>query len=428
MAGPTQPDDATDATMSSAELAAEVGVDPAVVDALVAAGALRQVAPGRHERADIPRLMVVRRLDEAGIPVDVVTSAIETRFSSLDFIGRYFMDPGPMSDRTYGAFTTSLGAQAPLLPAIYAAFGLPEPDPALPIRRSDEAIVTSFLDAWAPTGSDPEPYVRAARLAGEGVRRVIDGWTELWGEAVVAPLERRGVEPTEQLELVGEPSTKLGTLAPALLVWLEQRHLEHRISAMNIDAFEAALAEREGRAPPSATPIAIAFVDLAGYTSMTDRAGDEMAVRSAARLQELSDAVARRHDGRVVKLLGDGAMLRMPDIARGLPAVLELVEAIAGADLPPAHAGIEAGRVVDRDGDVYGRTVNLAARIADRANAGDVLLGPGAAAAWHAVAGIELRPLPPVELKGIEAPVSLWRVERVVGEPTVSRRAAPPRS
>jgi class 3 adenylate cyclase len=211
-------------------------------------------------------------------------------------------------------------------------------------------------------------------------------------------------------------------------VWLEQRHLEHRISAMNIDAFEAALAEREGREPPSATPIAIAFVDLAGYTSMTDRAGDEMAVRSAARLQELSDAIARRHGGRVVKLLGDGAMLRMPDMAHALPAVLELVEAIGGADLPPAHAGIEAGRVVDRDGDVYGRTVNLAARIADRATAGDVLLGPGAAAAWHAAEGIELRPLPPVELKGIEAPVPLWRAERVVGTPALSRRAAPPRS
>lgn len=400
------------ATLSSAELAGEVGVDVEVVEALVGSGSLRQVAPGRHERADIARLMVVRRLNEAGIPLDVVTSAIETRFSSLDFIGRYFLDPGPKSDRTYAEFAASLGAPAGLLAAVYAAFGLPEPDPALPIRRSDEAIVASFLDAWAPTGSDPEPYVRAARLAGEGVRRMVDGWTELWGEAVVAPLERRGVHATEQLELVGEPSTKLGPLAPALLVWLEQRHLEHRISAMNIDAFEAAIANREGREPASATPVAVAFVDLSGYTSMTDRVGDELAVRSATRLQELADATARRHDGRVVKLLGDGAMLRLPTIDRALPAVLELVDAIAASELPPAHAGIEAGRVIDRDGDVYGRTVNLASRIADHARAGEVLVGPGAAAAWSEGERISLVAVPPATLKGIDDPIPLWRVER----------------
>jgi class 3 adenylate cyclase len=400
-------------TLSSAELAAEVGVEVAVVEALVASGAIRQVAPGRHERADIARLAVVRRLDEAGIPLEVVTSAIETRFSTLDFIGRYFMDPGPLSTRTYGEFAASLGEQASVLPAVYAAFGLPEPHVTKPIRTSEERIIVRFLEAWAPAGSAAGPYVRAARLAGEGVRRMIDGWTELWGEAVVEPLRRAGMGPTEELERVGEPSTRLGTLAPELLVWLEQRHLEHRISAMNIDAFEAAIAQREGRDPPSATPVAVAFVDLSGYTSLTDKAGDELAVRSAARLQELADAAARRHDGRVVKLLGDGAMLRIPNVGRALTAVLELVDAIGASELPPAHAGLEAGRVIDRDGDVYGRTVNLASRIAGQAKAGEVLVGPGAAGALSEDGRFALRPLAPANLRGIEAPVPIWRAERL---------------
>jgi class 3 adenylate cyclase len=408
----TGSDTGRDATLSSIELASEVGVEVAVVESLVASGALRQVEPGRHERADIARLAVVRRLDEAGIPLDVVTSAIETRFSTLDFIGRYFLDPGPLSTRTYGEFAASLGPQAGLLPAVYAAFGLPEPHRTKPIRTSEERIIIRFLEAWAPAGSDVGPYVRAARLAGEGVRRMIDGWTELWGEAVVEPLRRAGMGPTEELEHVGEPSTRLGTLAPDLLVWLEQRHLEHRISAMNVDAFEAAIAKSEGREPPSATPVVVAFVDLSGYTAMTDRAGDELAVRSAARLQELADDVARRHGGRVVKLLGDGAMLRLADVASGLPAVVELVEAIGASELPPAHAGIEAGRVIDRDGDVYGRTVNLAARIAAHAQAGEVLVGPGVAAAWAGDGRIALVERPAATLKGFDDPVPVWRAQR----------------
>ena len=94
----------------------------------------------------------------------------------------------------------------------------------------------------------------------------------------------------------------------------------------------------------------------------------------ALRLGELSTGVADRHDGRLVKLLGDGALLWFRTASSAVGACLELLDAIPAAGLPTGHAGIDAGPVVSRDGDVYGRTVNSASRLSDLAGPDEVLL------------------------------------------------------
>lgn len=96
-------------------------------------------------------------------------------------------------------------------------------------------------------------------------------------------------------------------------------------------------------------------------------------------------------------------------------ATLALVDAVAGAgDIPPAHAGIAAGRVVVRDGDVFGQTVNLAARIANQAGPGDVVVEEGVVVALpRGTASFE--PIGRVELKGFPAPIALWRASRLPG-------------
>jgi class 3 adenylate cyclase len=76
----------------------------------------------------------------------------------------------------------------------------------------------------------------------------------------------------------------------------------------------------------------------------------------------------------VVKLLGDGAMLHFDDAPSAVRGALTLVQSIATSDLPPAHAGVHAGPVIERDGDYFGRTVNVAARVSAFATAGEVLV------------------------------------------------------
>jgi adenylate cyclase len=93
----------------------------------------------------------------------------------------------------------------------------------------------------------------------------------------------------------------------------------------------------------------------------------------------------------------------------GMMAALEMVGAAPGAGLPPTHIGIHAGPIVSQDGDVFGRTVNIAARIAARAGAGEVLTSTETV---ELVEDVRLRfvRVGPVSLKGIARPVTLYRV------------------
>lgn len=102
--------------------------------------------------------------------------------------------------------------------------------------------------------------------------------------------------------------------------------------------------------------------------------GDDVAAAAATKLAEVADAGARASGGRVVKLLGDGVLLRFDSAVAAIGAVLALVAEVPRAGLPAAHAGVAAGRVVVRDGDVFGRTVNLASRVAAHAGPGQVVV------------------------------------------------------
>ena len=159
-----------------------------------------------------------------------------------------------------------------------------------------------------------------------------------------------------------------------LLPWLLNRHSEDEVFRRIVAYIEARAAEAGRVAVRDAVEPAIAFVDLAGYTQFTEAAGDQEAAVLAARLQDLAMSAARTHQGRVVKLLGDGVMLRFGSPVEAVRGVLGLMHAIDAAGLPPAHAGVTSGPVVVRDADVYGHTVNLAARIAGHAPSAQLLV------------------------------------------------------
>lgn len=177
-----------------------------------------------------------------------------------------------------------------------------------------------------------------------------------------------------------------------------------------MEGFEQFLASRDLGPPPRPTPLpAVVFVDLSGYTRLTEERGDEIAVRSAATLQREATAVASANEGRLVKLLGDGAMLRFPDARRGLDAAIALIRALSIDGNLPAHAGVHTGPVIERDLDLFGRTVNLASRIAGVAGPGEVLVSEAVVEAVSDPA-IRFEPTDGANLKGITQPVALFRV------------------
>jgi class 3 adenylate cyclase len=114
------------------------------------------------------------------------------------------------------------------------------------------------------------------------------------------------------------------------------------------------------------------FADLVGFTALSIEHGDEQAADVATRFQHEVRTLALRHDATVVKSLGDGAMVCAPDAGGALRLGLELANGLDG--LPPVRVGLNTGPAVERDGDYFGSTVNLAARLSQAARGGEVLL------------------------------------------------------
>jgi adenylate cyclase len=169
--------------------------------------------------------------------------------------------------------------------------------------------------------------------------------------------------------------------------------------------------EDAGVSLPAAPPTAMCFLDLSGYTRLTDEHGDAEAAALAGRLADIVQLRSRSHGGEVVKWVGDGVMFRFRDPSGAVVSSLDMVEEIPAAGLPPAHVGVAAGPVIRQGGDYYGRTVNLASRISDRAESGQVLVSEPVAE-MASVRSVTFVPVGPVELKGLTGPVDLFEARR----------------
>jgi adenylate cyclase len=157
---------------------------------------------------------------------------------------------------------------------------------------------------------------------------------------------------------------------------------------------------RPGRVP------AMCFLDLVGYTRLTEERGDAAAAGLAETLALLVGRSAREHGGVPVKWLGDGVMVHYRKPAGAVRSALQLVEEVPEAGLPPAHVGVAAGPVVIQGGDYFGRTVNLAARIAAHAGAGQVLVSQSVAEA-ASPPGVAFVEVGEARLRGFARPVRL---------------------
>ncbi len=401
-------------TVTLAELADESGAPVALVERLVAIGQVRTLPDGRFDPRDEAVIGTVRALLEAGIPEDDVDWLVSELGGGFEAVGGMFEPPGPRASGTYADLRAELGPLGDRLPGIFAAFGLPEPAPDQHLRLDEDRVIRGFLDIWHVVDPDGDADLRVARLAGETSRRLAEGWLDAWDATARPELASQGApghfseaasfDPSDPEQ---NPSFKAAIVGRQLVRWLHERQLEQTLNRRIIDLVENALVGAGRLQARPESPPAIAFVDLSGFTTLTVEHGDEVAADVAGRLQTLADRAVRDTGGRVVKLLGDGVLLRFGGAADAIRAVLGLVADIQAAGLPRAHAGIAAGLVVIRDGDVYGQTVNLAARIAGQAGPGQVVVDEGAVIALPAGTAT-FAPLGRVTLKGIPGEVGLW--------------------
>ncbi len=155
-------------------------------------------------------------------------------------------------------------------------------------------------------------------------------------------------------------------------------------------------------------------MDLAGFTALTEAHGDEDAANLATRFAELTRRSLRRGD-RLVKTIGDAVLVTSPNPDQGV-ALAERVFTAAAQDptFPPLRAGLHHGEAVRRNGDVFGAAVNLAARVAAEAYAGE-LLGTSLVAEAARKANIPVADLGAVPLKNVRGAIPLFLLALVVG-------------
>jgi adenylate cyclase len=391
------------------EIARRLGVPRAAIDGLVASGALDADVEGRLDPGDIHRVRLLAGFETAGVPLEALIAADRAGRISLRYYDQLHEPPRPLSGRTYGEFAASVGSGASHLPSLFAAFGLAEPMADTALDTDTELLVAEMLEIVAATGQ-PDLAMRAIRLFGEGARRSADGVLGVYGDAVDRSPERLAGLPIDAVfESMLRPWARFARTSGSLARWLATRHLTRAIDEYSVIQTERIL-EADGFVAPRPTrPPAIAFVDLTAFTQFTQVHGDESAAAVALRLGEVAvDAVRGR--GRLVKLLGDGVLLRFGDLRDAVAGALDILDALPDAGLPTGHAGVAAGYVIERDNDVFGRTVNLAARIADAAPDGRLYVELDDAAALSSDA-YAITPVDAAGLQGIGT-VSLADVRR----------------
>jgi adenylate cyclase len=376
---------------------------------LAAWGMLVAAPDGSFARSDIARIRVADALERSGIPVEGIARAVEDGTLSFGFVGTMLPEVGYVPGTTMGGFAADHGVPWSLIASSLVRFGLPVPGEDEPIREDDAAVFPSAAAALG-LGLPEDALVRFSRLVGESLRKLADAQVDLFDSAMVRPMIGAGLPEMTVLENAAQMGRTLQPMMEELFLWVFRRHQEHAIVESVIEHVEDAL-DRAGVAPKrDARPSAIAFLDLSGFTRLTETQGDHAAAELAASLAELVQDGAHRHRGEPVKFLGDGVMFHFADPADAVACALELVEGARGAGLPPAHVGIHAGPIVYRDGDYFGRTVNLAARIADKAGPHEVFVSADTVDACRdGPDGVAFEPAGEFELKGVAGPFRVWR-------------------
>jgi adenylate cyclase len=397
--------------LSTAGLADLAGVTEAEVQRLVDVGIL-QARDGAEPflDTDVPKVRLATACERAGLPMEAIAAAI--RAGRLSFA---FLEAAPFrrwavrSARTYRQVSQETGVPLELLGRVLASMGFAPmaPDEAI---REDELEIVPLLRLGLATGAfAPAWLARLGRTHTDGLRLITTAWSEPYLARYKGVLASGGDQRTA-IELAAQLGVDLLPLVdPALLaIYHRQEELlwtEGLVERIEEELERAGVLGRPGRMP------AMCFVDLVGYTQLTEERGDAAAAALAETLAVLVDRSAREHGGVPVKWLGDGVMVHYKEPAAAVRSALELVAQLPEAGLPPAHVGVAAGPVVVQGGDYFGRTVNLAARIATHAGADQVLVSASVAES-ASPEGVTFGELGELRLEGFARPVRLLEARR----------------
>jgi adenylate cyclase len=358
------------------------------LDALVAAGAHDPNAPDAADQREL-----LEYLASLGATTGEIVDAARTNTLVNLAVRRVLMEGQERVD--LATLAARAGVEPELARRARIALGLPDPGDAPACWSGEVAVWRSFRAAEELFGGDA--VVQFSRLLGAACASVAEGALALF--AVHGPSSRAGgpQRPVDAARVAAGATSALLTI-PALFDALLRVHVDH--------AGVRGGAGGHGFAP--GTRAAVVFVDLVDSTRLAHRLDARALAAAMSEFERLAVETAVGHGGRVVKMIGDEAMIVAPSPASAVGAAATLVGAIvAHESLGSARGAVGAGQVVPRDGDYFGVVVNRTARLVAEAEPGTVVVDADVAAALPPE---QVRPAGARVLHGFADPVETFVV------------------
>jgi adenylate cyclase len=386
--------------LTLAQAAREAGVSPSTLRRWGEHGVIPQYR-GRWTPAAAAHARIVARLREHGHSLEEIKKAGEDGRLAFGYVDELFPRREGGFDLDRAAEETRL--EPALIERIWRVLGFP----AWMLDRLEEADLEAlrYMSAVLAAGFPLVAFLQVLRVYGHSLRQVADAEARLFHLYVHEPLMRDGVPGMQMAEEMGDLITELLPLATPLMEYVHRNYLRHFVEQDVIANMESNL-DQDG-AVLGQLRVAIAFADLVGFVRFTEEAGEEEALDLIERFVE---AVEETLPGgaRVVKNIGDGVMVVGNDPAALTDWAIGFQAGFARRSKP--RMGIHYGLTMYRDGDYYGRNVNLASRVVSRAHAGEVLITEPIYEMIASDSSLSFEAIGDVQLKGFSEPISLYVV------------------
>lgn len=350
------------------------------------------------------RVDLLERLAEDDVPLDVMRSAAEQgRLAVLPIeyllAGEPRFTPEEVAERS--------GVPVEILERQWRSIGVAIPERGEKSLANEDLEAAHRQRALLDSGLGPDEIGELGRTIAVAMSQFAAATRQVMATSFAPPEDSE----SEISARILDQTRALIPLVGPTLEYVYRLHLREQLRHAVFETGGAA-----GGQGPAPETVAIAFADLVGYTELGEAMPPEELGRVTGRLEELAREVATG-PVRLVKLIGDAAMLASPDTDALVCSTFELIDGMAaeGEDFPLLRAGIARGPVLSRGGDFYGAPVNLASRITGAARASSVLVSAdvkdelGEDDYVFSNAGHK-------HLKGIGGAVQLYRCREVVDE------------
>ena len=384
--------------MTLAQAAERVGVRPATLRRWVDRGLIPEYA-GEWNRAAIGTARVVARMRERGHSLADIARATEEGRLAFGFLEELF--PSDRARVSVPEAAEATGLEEALVRRLVSGLGMSsEQSDSV---TEDEVQLLRYVEAVLASGFPLVALLQLVRVYGQAMARIADAEVRLFHLYVHEPLMRSGSSGVETAEQMHAISREVLPLAGPVLDHIHQRYLQHFIEQDVVGHMEVDL--EGGTIDLGRMRVAIAFADLSGYTRLTEEEGELTAVDAVERFLDAIEATLP-DEARVIKTIGDEAMIvgsdptKLTDWAVGFQSL--------HTERPLPRIAIHYGVALYRDGDYYGREVNIASRVAARSAAGEVLVTrPVVVAAAGSSPHLEFDAIGEVKLKGFTEPTEI---------------------